>query len=159
MTMIPLVDPAAAQITLQSTGLIAIDDPESPVLVEISIDEHNRINKMIITSRHPSARITAATVRRIPLAALQRIAISMRTAPPEETWWHSDAAVKHGRSWSADHWHRVLQAAEWARETGRPGGPAQAIADLWGVSRRPTAYRWLSRARAAAALTATTHDV
>jgi hypothetical protein len=145
---IPLINPAAAQLSLHSNGHVLVDDPDAPLLAEIGLNDRGRIDTLIITCRHPTGRITAATIRRIPIGELHRLAVAMRTAGLQhETWWRADAIVKHGRSWDDDHWRRVLAAAAWAERIGRPGGATQAIADLWGVTRRPTAYRWLVYAR------------
>lgn len=145
--MMPLLNPAAAQITMDDRGGVTIDDPDSPLLVTLQLDEHHRISHLSITTRHPTGRITSAGLSRLPLAQMQRLAVAIHTVTPDTTWWTATASLKPAgsRSWDDDHWGRVLAVAEWA--ANRPGGPARAIADLWGVSLRPTAYRWLARAK------------
>ena len=46
-----------------------------------------------------------------------------------------------------EHWRQVADVKKWADEISYPGGAAKAIADLWGVDRNATVYRWLKRVR------------
>lgn len=145
--MMPLLNPANAQLTMDSDGGITLDDPDSPLLVTVRLDANHRLSHLSITARHPTGRITSAGLSRLPLAQMQRLAVAVQTIAPDTAWWTATASLKPlgSRSWGNDHWDHVLAVAEWA--TNRPGGPAKAIADLWGVSIRPTAYRWLATAR------------
>lgn len=147
MVMMPLLNPANAQLTMDSDGSITLDDPDSPLLVTVRLDANHRLSHLSITARHPTGRITSAGLSRLPLAQIQRLAVAVKTIAPDTTWWTATASLKPlgSRSWGNNHWEHVLAVAEWA--TNRPGGPAKAIADLWGVSLRPTAYRWLATAR------------
>lgn len=148
MVMMTLLNPEDAQVTIGDQGAITIDDPGSPLLVTIRLDEHHRISQLTITTRHPTGRINQAALSRLPLPQIQRLAAAVQTITPDEVWWTAAASLKPSgsRSWPDNHWDHVLSVATWATNTNRPGGPATAIADLWGVTKRPTAYRWLARA-------------
>jgi len=93
------------------------------------------------------ARLPTAQLLHVAAAQLAAVA---RDAHPNEAWYRMLATPKPrgSRSWGDDHWDRVLIVHQWASDTGRRGGGAQAVADLWGVSVNPTAYRWLAEARA-----------
>jgi len=52
-----------------------------------------------------------------------------------------------GRVLDKEHWSQVAYVKKWADEISYPGGAAKAIADLWGVDRNATVYRWLKRVR------------
>jgi hypothetical protein len=149
MAMTDLLDPEAAQLTIDDTGAVTIDDPGSPLLVTVRLDPHGRICHLAVTSRHPTGRITSTALVRLPLAQIQRLAAAVLTNAPNEAWWTAAASLKPAgsRSWGDDHWTLVLAVASWATAMRRPGGAAQAVADLWGVTRDPTAYRWLTTAR------------
>lgn len=77
------------------------------------------------------------------------LAEAVGDAHPNETFFRMLARPKpHGaQHWDPDHWGRVLAVHDWAVATRRAGGGARAVADLWGVSQNPTAYRWLREAR------------
>lgn len=140
-----------AQITRDSSGLVVIDDPGSPLLVKVRIDQTRspqQIVELTIQARHPTARITSAALGRLPLAQIKAVAAWVG-AHPNDTMWRTRIAQKPAgsRSWPDSHWEQVLNVYRWAQETRRPGGGAQAIADMWSVSRNPTAYRWLAHAR------------
>lgn len=144
--MTPLVNLDLAQLSRQSDGTVTVDDPDSPLLLTVTIGGSGRISDLRVTMRHPTGRISSATLERIPVAQIQRTVAAMSVEGPDETWWRSTAAHR-GRSWSDDHWERVLAVEAWALAKDRPGGGAKAIADLWGISKNPTAYRWLREAR------------
>lgn len=148
MAMTTLLDLDSAQLSIDPTGAVTVDDPGSPLLITIQLDQDGRISTLTITARHPTARINQASISRLPITQMQRLAATLTTAAPDETWWTASAALKPAaRVWPDDHWTRVLAVCAWARKTRRPGGAAQAIADLWGVTRNPTAYRWIRKAR------------
>jgi len=148
----PLVDLGAAQISRDRTGMVTIDDPNSPLLVHVRCDtttEPARIVELTVVARHPSARISAAGLARLPLTQIRHVAVATGTHP-NDTLWHAGVTPKPVgvRSWDRQHWDEVINVHDWAVATGRPGGGAQAIADMWHVARNPTAYRWLKRAAA-----------
>lgn len=149
MVMMPLLNPERAQMTVDDQGGITVDDPESPLLVTIRLDADHRICHLVVTTRHPSGRITNAGLSRLPLAQIQRLAAAIQTITPDEAWWTAAASLKPAgsRNWPDEHWSHVLAVAAWATTINRRGGAVRAIADLWGVACRPTAYRWLAEAR------------
>jgi len=148
----PLLCLSRAQITRDSNGSITIDDPESPIIVIVTIAGGQRppqqISELVVRARHSSARITPAALGRLPLAQIKSIA-ARSDAHPNDMIWRTKVSPKPegARHWDEDHWQQVLNVYEWARETKRPGGGARAVADMWNVARNPTAYRWLARAR------------
>lgn len=147
-----LIDVSSAQIQVDDSGTIVIDDPDSPLIVKVTTDDSGKISDLQVTRRHPSGRITSAIMARLPIAQIQRLATVItrtRTSTPDEAWWTVSAVTKPAgsRHWPDDHWVTVRAVATWAKATKRPGGAATAIADLWGIAKRPTAYRWLARAR------------
>lgn len=123
-----------------------MDDPDSPLLITVVVGTSGRISDLRVTMRHPTGRISSATLARIPVSQIQRTVVAMIALGPDETWWRS-TAVSRVRTWQDDHWRRVLAVEAWAKLIERPGGGPKAIADLWGVSLNPTAYRWLRKAR------------
>ena len=144
-----LVDVGAAQITRDGTGAVTIDDPDSPILIRVRTDTSSgpaRIVELVVIARHPSARITSASLAHLPLAQIRHVAVT--AGHPNDALWQTQASPKPvgARSWGLAHWHEVLDVDEWAVSTGRPGGGPQAVADMWHVARNPTAYRWIKRA-------------
>lgn len=145
----PLVDLSAAQITNNSDGTISIDDPGSPILLQVRVNREvtpMRLTALSISARHPSARINACSLARLPLAQILRIATAIKH--PNDMAWQAKISTKPigKRTWPKKHWEEVLDVYEWAIDTGRPGGGARAIADLWDVTQTPTAYRWINKA-------------
>lgn len=152
MTM-TVVDLDAAQVTRDGDGLVTIDDPGCPLLVSVRVERYgtrradpHRITELTVRTRHPSGRIAAGTLARLPLSQIRQLAAAAHT---NEHYYRALAVPKQPgrRGWDDGHWQRVLEVYEWARSTGRPGGPARAIADLWAVAVDPTVYRWLATAR------------
>ena len=145
----PLVDVGSAQISRDRDGTVTIDDPNSPLLVRVRTDtkEPVRIVELTVASRHPSGRISAAGLARLPLAQLRHVAAPTGTHPNDAAW-HIGVTPKTvgSRSWDQKHWDEVIDVNDWAVATGRPGGGPQAISDMWHIARNPTAYRWLRRA-------------
>lgn len=148
--MTPLVRLDQAQVTRDASGRVVIDDPDSPVVVSITTrpDNAHRIQELTISARHPSARITPASLVRLPLAQMRHLA-ARTDQHPNDVVWRTELAPKPvgSRHWPDHHWDQVRRVHEWATRTGRPGGGPQAIADFWGVTRNPTAYRWIAYAR------------
>lgn len=149
MTKTSLVDLDRAVIEVSGSSIM-VDDPDSALLVKVEIDQQRRISQLKVAVRHPSGRITGRALARLPIAHIQRLAVvAMTKSPsPDEIWWTTAARRKpSGGSWDQRHWETVLSVATWAKQTGRPGGGPQAVADLWGVTKNPTAYRWIKMAR------------
>jgi hypothetical protein len=159
----PLVDLGAAQISRDRSGVVTIDDPDSPLLLRVRTDtttEPARIVELTVIARHPSARISSAGLARLPLVQIRHVAVASGTHP-NDALWHANVAPKPVgvRSWGRDHWDEVLDVYDWAIATGRPGGGPQAVADMWHVARNPTAYRWLKRAVAVTGRTRRNHTL
>lgn len=146
----PLVDLGQAQLTRNRDGVITIDDPDSPLIIMVRCDgvAPVQITDLTVRARHPTARITSASLARLPLAQICQIA-SRASQHPNDAIWRMKATPKVPgiRAWDDTHWMQVLNVCEWATTTKRPGGPAQAVADLWNVAKDPTAYRWIRKAR------------
>jgi hypothetical protein len=151
VTNIPLVDLSRAQITRMGPGTIVISDPESPLVITATVDAKRtprRIVELIVSARTDQARITAAALSRLPVHQICHIA-TIGHMRANEVFLRCDVTPRPvgSRKWDDRHWQQVLDVYQWAKDTKRAGGGAQAIADIWGVSRNPTAYRWLARAR------------
>ena len=147
----PLIDLSRAMIGVGSDGVV-FDDPESPIIVTVGLDVRDRVSSISVVVRHPAGRLSGSGLSRLPLRHMQRLAVAVTSGAASEPWWTAEAATKPAgsRSWPDGHWVRVLAVWAWAERSGRPGGGYAAIADLWGVSARPTARRWLKTARARA---------
>ncbi len=150
--MMPQLSLDRAAVTRHSDGAVRVDDPECPVVVTLYVDTsagRAQLSSLTVEAR-PYQRITAKGLARLPLPQLLHIA-ALRQVPshPNEEHWRSLVQPKpYGeRDWSDEHWRLVWDVYRWAVETKRPGGGFQAVADLWCVARRPTAYRWVARAR------------
>lgn len=145
----PLIDLSQSQLTRNDNGTVTIDDPSSPLIIHVRcIDNPVRITDLSIRSRHPSGMINTSSLLRLPLTEICQI-ISQTSQHPNDAIWRMSITPKipGTRTWPDAHWQEVLQVCAWAKETDRPGGPVQAVADLWNVSRIPTAYRWIRHAR------------
>jgi hypothetical protein len=108
------------------------------------------ISRITIESRDAEPMcVTSTRLGRLPTAQiLQGAAAEVLGSGHDGEMFYRLLAVPRGeRSWGPEHYARVLAVHEWAVKTGRPGGGAQAVADLWGVAKNPTAWRWLARAR------------
>lgn len=144
----PLVNLAEAQVTRGSDGLW-IDDPDSPYLIRVrgENDPPGRIVELTISLRNPPGSITAAALGRLPIQQLRNMVVS--SAHPNELFHRARVTPKlvGQRSWGEGHWREVMDVVEWASQSKRPGGPAQAVSDLWYVTRSPTAYRWIREAK------------
>jgi hypothetical protein len=143
-----LVNLSEAQVTRSADG-IRIDDPTSPylLLVRGDSDPPGRIIELTVSLRDPSGSITAAALGRLPLQQLRNMVAA--STHPNEMFHRAIITPKRvgERSWGDAHWREVMDVVEWAEQSKRPGGPAQAVADLWYVTRSPTAYRWIREAR------------
>lgn len=149
MVMTPLLALDKAQISRDETGRVTIDDPDSPLLVVVTTTaDAARIGELVVTVRHPSGRITPRALSRLPLQQIRYVAATTAGHPNDRLWRALITPKPSGsRHWPIEHWSQVLAVHEWATTSQRPGGGTQAIADLWGVARNPTAYRWLAAAR------------
>lgn len=150
----PLLDADRAAISRTADGAVVVDDPASPWLVHVWItDDDGRacISRIQIEARGEPVCVTAARLGRLPTAQILQVAAAevLGDGHDGEMFYRLLAAPRGRgeRGWGADHYARVLAVHEWAVRTGRPGGGAQAVADLWGVAKNPTAWRWLAEAR------------
>lgn len=151
VTKTPLVDLSRAQITRRGDGSIVISDPESTLVIAATVDASRtprRIVELTISARTPEARITAAALSRLPIHQICHIA-AIGDMFPNEVLFRCEVTPRPSgtRKWDDRHWQQVLDVYAWGKRAKRPGGGAQAVADIWGVSRNPTAYRWIARAR------------
>lgn len=147
-----MVDLARAQIGHSANGSIIIDDPDCPWLVRAWIDKRGRLRRLHLDMRAGvPGELTASALRDLPRAQIVHKARSEAAAGewPNEAFYRLLAAPKPtgSRHWPDEHWENVLTVYEWAVDTDRPGGGPVAVADMWGVSVDPTAYRWLAIAR------------
>ena len=149
-----LLDVDSAQVTRRSDGMVVVDDPAAPVVVSVRLDTTGgRPVPSVVTvqARHPGVRISAAMLSRLPLAQIVPLAAATNgSGHPDEPYYRQLARPKprgQRASWDPGHWDRVLAVHDWALRVQRPGGGARAVADFWGVTVNPTAYRWLKIAR------------
>lgn len=159
----PPVDVDAARVARGRDQSVLFDDPASPWLVRVWMRTdgatrrrpgHRSISRLRIDVRPGGAPVSAMRLARLPIAQMLYVAAAQLAgaapdAHPNEAWYRMLATPKTRgqRDWDDAHWDRVLTVYQWAVDTGRPGGGVQAVADLWGVARNPTAYRWLAEAR------------
>lgn len=155
--MMPQLSLDRATVTRHDDGMVRVDDPECPMVVTLRVDtgagSRARLVSLAVDARGPH-RITAKSLSRLPLPQLVHLAaLHQACSHPNEAHWRSLVRPKPfgERDWPPEHWGLVLDVYRWAIQSGRPGGGFQAVADLWCVARRPTAYRWVAHARQVAA--------
>lgn len=153
-----MVDVDSARMSRASDGAVVFDDPNAPWVVRLWTRSRGRgrpvVSRIAVTARNGGeVGITADRLGRLPISQMLHLASTEPRAVkqhPNEVYWRMLARPKaYGqRSWTDDHWDTVYDVYQWAVETGRPGGGTQAIADMWGVAKKPTAERWRAIARA-----------
>ena len=151
------IDVEQARVSPNRDRSVLFDDPSSPWLVRVWVGRDRRrryISRIRIDARPGAAPITAARLARLPTVQLLHVASAQLAATrpdthPNEAWYRMLATPRPRgqRTWDDGHYERVLNVYHWAVDTDRAGGGVRAVADLWGVSVTPTAYRWLSEAR------------
>lgn len=139
-----IFDIARASNGLTDDGVV-IDDPQAPFIVTIGvglIGGAPRITALTITPRDEGP-IRRSWLRELPLRELFQVAVAVGYGAEvaNESYFRRLAA-----GGVAPVENRVMAVYNWAIQVNRPGGPVKAIRDFWGVS-RPTAHRWLRRAR------------
>jgi len=150
----PLIDMDRAQISRSPDGAVVIDDPGAPWVVHAWVSEATGrpcLAQLVVQAREGGLCVTAARLGRLPTAQILHIAAVevLGHGHDDEMYYRMLARPRErgARTWGAEHYKRVLMVHSWAVRTGRPGGGAQAVADLWGVAKNPTVWRWLARAR------------
>lgn len=150
------LDVERAEVSRSTSGAVTFSDPGYPFVVRIwtraRTRGHPETSRIYVTARPGQAAITARQLARLPLDQMLHIATSESATVrehPNELYYRMLAKPKPPgqRSWPDDHWPAVLEIFEWATDTKRPGGGIRAVAELWRVSRFPTAQRWLAEAR------------
>lgn len=152
-----LLDVTHARVSPDRDGSCVVDDPDCPWIVRLWLGtdgQRRQISRLQIDVRPGvTAPIIAARMARLPIAQILQVAIAATAAGPDihpnEMWYRMLARPKPPgvQQWDDEHWDRVLAVYDWATTTGRPGGGARAVADLWNVRVNPTVYRWLGAAR------------
>lgn len=149
-----------ARVARATDGGVLFDDPDSPWIVRVWVRPltggRPGIARIRVDTRDPRLPISASRLARLPTRQILHIAATAADAGdahPNELYYRMLARPKPAgrRVWPDDHWPTVLTIHDWAVETRRRGGGAKAVADMWGVSVNPTAYRWLDEARRRAA--------
>lgn len=129
---------------------VVLDDPSFPWGVQIRLSgesERPAITELVIRSR-TGEPITSSVLAQLPLRQIAGVAASALLGEGEAQYRMLARPRPAGsRSWSLDHFSRVVRVASWARRIGRPGGAGGAVSEFWSVDYR-TARRWLSQARA-----------
>lgn len=150
---VPLIDIDRAQVARHPDGSVTIDDPGSPWLIHVTVSEADGrvcIGQLRVDSRDGLC-ITSARLGRLPTAQILQVAAAevLGEGHDNEMYYRMLARPRGRgeRSWGPEHYRRVLAVHDWAVRTGRPGGGPQAVAELWGVVKCPTVWRWLARAR------------
>jgi hypothetical protein len=150
--MMPILSLDRAAVSRCSDGSVRFDDPGCPLVVTLRVESGGgrpRVASIRVDARD-TTRITSKALSRLPIPQMLHLAaLSQSSTHPNETHWRSMVRPKaYGkRGWPPEHWQLVWDVYRWAAETNRAGGAVQAVADLWCVSTRPTAYRWVARAR------------
>lgn len=153
MPMTPPIEPARVTSYRTGDGLVTFASPADPWTVGLGIEFDGgraRIGTLRIEVRDPGATVTPRRLAALPLRHLLHVAAVEQTpgSYPNEAYMRMLARPKPGGGWWDDgHWARVLAVHAWGREVGWPGGPSQAVADLWGVAADSTVKRWLAKAR------------
>lgn len=150
----PLINTNSAQVGRDSDGAVVFDDSSAPWVVRLWLagaGTDTYIHRLLVDPRPGAPRITAVSLSRLPIHRMMRVAragLGGAAGWPNEPYYGMLADEKRpGRRWDDRHWELVLQVYAWGRDTGRPGGGRQAVADLWAVSVDPTVKRWLAEAR------------
>jgi hypothetical protein len=124
---------------------IELVDPGFPWTVRVRLSENADrpvVLGLTVQARNAQA-ITSTALAQIPVRQIASVAASALKGEGEAQYRMLARPRPAGsRSWPADHFQRVQRVASWARQTGRPGGAAGAVAEFWGVHYR-TARRWL----------------
>lgn len=141
-----------AVVTRHDDGSVRFDDADCPVIVTVMVDTTSGLPRLVSVrvDARPGSVVSSKLLARLPMSQMRHLA-ALRQPPshPDEAHWRSMVLPKLAghRDWPEDHWRIVWLVYRWAVETARPGGGYRAVADVWGVTTNPTAYRWVARAR------------
>jgi len=114
------------------------EDADRPVVLSLCIEARPQEGE-------EAPALTSSVLAQVPVRQLASVAASAVLGEGEAQYRMLAAPRPPGvRSWPPDHFQRVARVAGWARQTGRAGGAAGAVAEFWGVHYR-TARRWISR--------------
>ena len=132
---------------LSNTGeMVQFVDPEFPWTVDVYLSQNAdrpQVRGLVVWAREGAGPVTSTVLAQIPVRQLASVAASALKGEGEAQYRMLARPRPEGsRSWPPDHFQRVARVASWARQTGRPGGAAGAVAEFWGVHYR-TARRWL----------------
>lgn len=132
---------------LSNTGeMVQFVDPEFPWTVDVYLSQNAdrpQVRGLVVWAREDGGPITSTVLAQIPVRQLSSVAASALRGEGEAQYRMLARPRPAGsRGWPPDHFQRVARVAAWARQTGRPGGAAGAVAEFWGVHYR-TARRWL----------------
>lgn len=143
------MDVSRAQISNLGYSVLLVD-PEFPWSVQAYLDqraEKPTVTRLTVIARDPEQPITSTTLTEIPVRQIASVAASLLSGEGEALYRQLAVPRERGeRSWSPEHYERVTRVASWARSIGREGGPAEAVAEFWGVHHR-TARRWIAHQR------------
>lgn len=138
------MDVSAAQLSNLGDE-VELVDPAFPwtVRVRLSEDADRPVVLGLTVQARNGQAVTSTVLASIPVRQLASVAASALRGEGEAQYRMLARPRPTGsRSWPPDHFQRVARVASWARQTGRPGGAAGAVAEFWGVHYR-TARRWL----------------
>lgn len=129
---------------------VELVDPAFPWTVRVRLSknaERPAVLGLTVEAREVEGQegpaLTSTALAQIPVRQLASVAASALKGEGEAQYRMLARPRPQGsRSWPPDHFQRVARVAAWARQTGRPGGAAGAVAEFWGVHYR-TARRWL----------------
>jgi hypothetical protein len=124
---------------------VELVDPAFPwtVRVQLSEDADRPVVLGLTVTARTGEAITSTALAQIPVRQLASVAASALKGEGEAQYrMLAQPRPAGSRSWPPDHFQRVARVAAWARQTGRPGGAAGAVAEFWDVHYR-TARRWL----------------
>src|SRR3989304_5391853 len=128
---------------------VELIDPVWPWTVRVGlthVDERPVITHLTVTS-HDRQAITSTALSRLPLRQIACVAASAMAGEGEAQYrMLAQPRPAGSREWPEDHYQRGARGGARGRSAGRPGGPASAVSEFWGVHYR-TARRWLARVR------------
>lgn len=127
---------------------VELVDPGFPWTVRVRLADPDEVDRPVVLALSVASRngqpITSTALAQIPVRQIASVAASALRGAGEEQFMRMLAQPRPAgsRSWPPGHFQRVQRVASWARQTGRPGGAAGAVAEFWDVHYR-TARRWL----------------